>query len=388
MKKIFTLISLLTLTLFAGAQTIYICKDGAFTKTQLTDGFEVNPHEVDSITFAEPKFPAPVVGISFTQDKATVDIPAYAKQITATISGTDVIINNTQTEGLETTYHITGTCNDGSITINGSYKLTVELDAANITSSKHAPLDIQCGKRCAIILKNGTNNSLADASTSTSKAALYCKGHLEFEGGGTLSVTGNANHAIASKEYTQLKSSTGTINIIQAANDAFHIGQYFLMSGGNINIDGNTTGDGIQVELTSDATDENNGQMILKGGTITTTISHEDCKALKADSDITISGGSLTLHADGNGTRGIQTDGNITIGEETGTTTIKIYAAGNKCTLPECAEDPHKCNGIKADGTLTINAGHITIETTGKKAKSVNVGEYIKNGGTVEGIIL
>lgn len=388
MKRLFIVFSFLVSALVASAQTIYICKNGSYTTKEISEGLEINSNECDSITFDVPKFGAPTVTVKYSGSSVTVDIPAYAASyITSTVSGANVSITNTQVSGEETTYVVSGSSTDGSLTINGSYKMTVELDGLNLTSKSGAPLDLECGKRIDLILKDGTTNSLADAASSSVKAALYSKGHMEIKGTGTLNVSGNANHAIASKEYIEIKNSC-TINIVKAANDAMHIGQYFAMNAGTINIDENTKGDGIQVEVTNDASDENNGQMLFKGGAIYATISHEDCKAIKADSNITITGTYMSINANGNGSRGIQTDGNLVVGQEDGMTAISINAAGGKCTLAECAADPHKCTGIKVDGDMTVKAGTIKVNNSGKKSKGIKVGgTYNKIGGTVDAIV-
>lgn len=389
MKRLFLITSLLLTTLFASAQTIYVCKDGAYTTKEISENLEINPAEVDSITFSVPQFPAPTVKIQYWYDHVDVTIPNWAKHITATVNGTDVIINNTQTSGDETTYIVSGDCSDGSLCINGSYKMTLCLEGLNLSSSKNAAIDIQCGKRTDLILKKNIANDLSTLSGSTGKAALYCKGHLEIKGeGGVLNIKSSTNHGISTKEYLEVKDNCH-LRIESTANDAIHVGQYFSMNAGEIWIDNTVMGDGIQVDVTTDATDENNGQMFIKDGRIVATISNEDCKGLKTDSDISISGGEIIVYANGNGSRGIQTDGNMTIDQTEGkTTNISISAAGGKCTLPDCAVDPHKCTGIKVDGNLTVNAGYVKVENSGKKAKGIKVGgTYTNNGGKVEAIV-
>lgn len=384
MKHIAALLLFAVSVVTYAQQNIYIYKNGTYTVKALTEGVEINPDEADSITFRQP-IEQKHVSITYDASGAQVVVPSSVKGVTYTVKGADVVITSTN-DTQEITYVAKGTSTNGSLTINGIYKLTLELQGLNLTSTASAPIDIQCGKRVALVLADGTTNTLTDSPASTSKAALYCKGHLEIEGAGTLNVTGKANHAIASKEYLQLKRTTGAINILASANDAIHAGQYFQMSGGQVTISDHTVGDGIQVEQTTDPTDENNGEMIIKGGKIDITMTSEDTKALKADSHVTISGGTLTLNANGNGSRGIQTDGNLTIGEEDSATTITITAAGGKCTLPEDAADPHKSTGIKVKGNMTVNAGTITVYNTGKKANGIKVdGEYVKNGGVVVG---
>ena len=391
MKKQLLSLILLLAPVFASAQTIYICKDGAYTAKEITDYLEISPSEADSITFDVPKFPAPVVTINYSGSTATVNIPAYASYITSSVDGAKVTICNSQSDGEEATYVVSGSSNNGSLSIYGKYKMSVTLDNLTLTSADSAAINIQCGKRIAMKLDG--LNTLADAAGGSQKACLYSKGHLEMSGEGVLNITGNAAHALASKEYLELKSSLGAINIIKAAKDAIHCGQYFEMKGGAITIDSNTAGDGIQTEyvlldddVTPDPEKEDNGKMFFKGGTLNITIANEDCKAIKSDSDIAISGGTFTINANGNGSRGIQTDGNMVIGEENATTSITITAAGGKCTQEECSDDPHKCMGIKLDGDLTINAGTITVYNTGKKSKGIKVGgTYTLNGGTVVG---
>ena len=383
MKKYILSAFLCILTLAVQAQTIYLHKGGTYTAAQLTDPFEINLYALyDSITFTKPLYANPVT-VTYDGGKATVNIPDDLQGVKSQVNGADVVITSDNVTD-EITYIASGTSANGSLTINGSYKLTLQLNNLSLTSTTGAAIDIQCGKRIALVLPEGSTNSLADAASGAQKACLYCKGHLEVEGSGTLNVTANKSHAISTKEYLQLKKTTGSINIIRSANDAIHVGQYFQMNGGTVNIDANTVGDGIQVEKTTDPADEQNGEVIIKGGVLNVTMASQDTKAIKSDADITISGGTFTILANGNGSRGIQTDGNMVIGSESAETNITITAAGGKCTVPEDKDDPHNCMGIKVDTDLTVNGGTITVYNTGKKAKGIKVGGvYRENGGTV-----
>lgn len=336
-----------------------------------------------------------LVVITYSGSTATVNIPEEMEGVTCE-SGTSahVVLTSTNTTK-ELYYAIEGSSTNGSLTINGTYKLSVMLNGVNLTSNQGAAINIQCGKRINLIMKDGSTNTLADYADGSQKACLYTKGHFEIEGNGTLNVTGNANHAIASKEYLQIKKSVKAINIKKAANDAIHVGQFFQMNGGEVTIDQNTKNDGIQVEYETDdndqivADEENTGSVIIKAGSINITLnSAEDAKGVKAEGNVTISGGTINIEAKSNGSRGIQADGDMTIGEENGTTTITIAATGKKCTVPEDSEDPHKCWGIKVDGELTINAGTVTVSKDGLTTKNgIKCGSYTKNGGTVKATI-
>lgn len=345
---------------------------------------------VDSITIVK------TVSIQWNGSTAQVNIPEAAKKdVQVSVNGGHIIItNNNVSEEME--FILAGESTNGSLTYNGQYKAKFHLNGLNLTSTTGGALDIQCGKRIDLILTEGTQNSLADAKAGSQKAALYCKGHLEVQGGGSLSVTGNSKHAIGTKEYLLLKKNTGAINILGAASDALHVGQYFQMNGGTVNIDANTMADGIQVDATGDAADELNGQVIIKGGTINATIAHEDCKGIKnggsedgkvACGNITISGGTININANGNGSRGIQTEKDMLIADTDAATNITISAAGGLCTQKECADDPHRCMGMKIDGKLTVNGGTTVVTNTGKKSRGIKAGAYEKNGGTVEATI-
>ena len=336
-----------------------------------------------------------LVLITYSGSTATVNIPEEMEGVTCTSGTSSHVVLESTTTSKELYYAITGSSTDGSLTITGAYKLSVLLNGVDLTSNKGAAINIQCGKRINLVMADGTTNSLADYAAGEQKACLYTKGHFEIEGNGTLNVTGNANHAIASKEYLQIKKSVKAINIKKAANDAIHVGQFFQMNGGEVTIDENTMNDGIQVEYETDdndqivADEENTGSVIIKAGTINITLnSAEDAKGVKAEGDVTISGGTINIEAKSNGSRGIQADGDMTIGEENGTTTITIAATGKKCTVPEDSEDPHKCWGIKVDGELTINAGNVTVSKDGLTTKNgIKCGPYTKNGGTVKATI-
>ena len=74
----------------------------------------------------------------------------------------------------------------------------------------------------------------------------------------------------------------------------------------------------------------------------------------------------------------------VPISEEDGTTNMTIYATGGKCTKDADKADPHKCWGMKIDGTLTVKAGIVTVYKDGSTTKQgIRCGDYVKKGGTV-----
>ena len=332
---------------------------------------------VDSITVVH------TVYVTFSGETATVDL-GHAPDVVATTDGAHVSIVSTNTKS-ELEFVLQGESSQGSLTYTGSLKCKFYLNGLNLTSDRGAAIDIQCGKRVDLILVSGTDNYLTDAAGGTQKAALYCKGHLEVEGSGSLTVKGNTRHAIASKEYMQLKKSTGSITVTGAVSDAMHVGQYFLMSGGSLNLTGQG-GDGLQVEvvtlsddITPDPDKEDNGQMYIKGGTITIEAAANDVKGIKVPGNLTVSGGTFQLVASGNGSKGISVAGNMLVNEDDNTTLMRIRATGGMYEDPE-TEEESRCMGIKVTGNLTVNAGTIQVSNTGSGSRGIKIdGTYTKS---------
>ena len=318
------------------------------------------------------------VSVSYDGNAATVEVAGnVARYLTTTISGADVTIDQDSNLGSEITYQLSGASENGSFTMNGSYKATLVLNGLTLTSTNGAPMTINNGKRISVELADGTVNTLTDAANGEQSACFYVKGHAEFDGGGTLNLVGNSKHAFCSDEYTQLKKKTGIINITSATTDGMHVSQYFEMKGGTVNISG-IGGDGIDVEAEDNSTDEQNGQLIISGGTLDIATTGEDVKALKADGDVNISDGSLTLTCTGNGSKAIGTKGSVNVsgGTLAATTTGGVYAEGT--------DDDSKPHGVKASGSITISGGEAYVACT-RKAFDCD-GTFAINGGKVLGI--
>lgn len=440
MKKTILLILALMLTSGMSAQKQYrIWKAGESTKVTIADNPSIqfsengnvltigdsiyNAADIDSITIIHR------VLVQFNGNTASVTVPkAVAGDITCVTDGAHVTLTNTNTSH-EIDFVLAGTSTDGSFTYNGAYKATFRLNGLSLTSARGAAIDIQCGKRSHLILEEGTENSLVDYAEGTQKACLYCKGHLEVSGEGTLNVTGNASHGISTKEYLQVKKSTGVINILAAAGDAINVNQYYMQNGGILNIDANTMGDGIQVDSTALDTliidnqevivsDTLNGQVIISGGTLNIEITHEGRRAIKSADNITINGGTVNVNNSGDGSRGIQAGIDIIINEEdaeTEPTVITVNATGGvyKYTSEQGKEEEDHCAGIRCKRDLTVNAGTTTVTmssgvygirvkrnltinggstscktTTGGRGQIRVAGTVKRNGGTIYGTLV
>ena len=406
MKKIFSLIVLSCMFLVSHAQEdtyIYICKDGDYVKQKVSEGLSIAlQEEPDSITFHKPDLPV-VVEVEYKDAEAIVTIPKCMKDslIYSKVNGLDSYVYLEYKGSTdEVIYNVKGSSTNGALIIKSDYKLQVNLNNVTLNSTCGEAMRFKCGKRVALVMAEGSVNTFTDSNDKgvtpdpldEHKACIYTKGHIELSGAGTLNVTGNYNHAIATKEYFKVKKTVKAINIVKSVNDAVHVGEYFTMNGGELTIDEATLGDGVQVEFKTDdygkvvKDEENTGDVTINGGTLNITMAAtEDVKCIKADGNVAINGGTLLLNAKANGSRGIQADGTLTITEaEDATTAITICAEGGKCTFSSHKDDPDKCMGINIDGDINISAGTINITASGASSNGLKTDQSITiSGGTI-----
>ncbi len=328
--------------------------------TVLEKGFTLA--DVDSVTVASETFADDNVLVKYNNTVADVYVAGnIANHITAEVNGARVAVMQDADVATEYTYTLQGSSTSGCFYHAGSYKMTLALNGVNLTNPDSAAINIQNSKRIAVQLVDGTTNTLADGANNTKKAAFLVKGHAEFAKGGSLTITGNKKHALACNEYMEVKKTVGTITIVSAVADAINVAQYFQMNGGTINIQ-SCGDDGIQVDAEDTAIPEEDGHVLIKGGTLTINASAAGSKCIKAEGNVDIQGGTLTLKHTGipvwdadkskiKEATGIGSDRNLTInGAEA---IINITMTGNGA------------RGMKCDSTMTATAGTIDINCSG-----------------------
>ena len=359
-------------TRFTAPEVVFANNGTAFT---VGDSTYVSA-EIDSITVVH------TVSVTFNGNTASVDL-GHARGVTYTTNGAHVNIVSTNAKS-ELEFVLQGESTQGSLTYTGPLKCKFYLNGLNLKSNSGAALDIQCGKRVDLILNEGTTNVLEDAAGGTQKAALYCRGHLEVSGSGSLTVRGNTKHAISTKEYMEMKKSTGSITVTKAVSDGLHIGQYFKMNGGTLTVSGQG-GEGVQVEfetlsddVTPDPEKEDNGLMFINGGTINITASSPATKAIKAPSNLTVTGGTVLIAASGPGTKGISVSGNMLVNQESDVTLIQVRANGG--LWEDENEDDVWCTGIKIKGNLTVQAGTIRVSNNASGTRGIRLGGVLTQG--------
>lgn len=312
------------------------------------------------------------VAVMYNGETASVSVAGnVAKYLTINVSGAHVNIAQSDDLAEEITYSLSGSSADGEFYMSGSYKATIELNGLSLTNttpvSSGAAVHIQNGKRIKVKVVEGTSNTLVDAANGSQKGALYVKGHPEFSGKGTLTVTGNVKHAIKSGEYITLKDAT--LKVLSAAGDGLNCGQYFLMKSGVLDISG-VMDDGIQCDIddtdvgstgeTADHEDEDSGNIYLAGGQITINTAGIAAKGVKSEGDLIVTGGVIAITTTGKGKwdeEDLKTKAAACLGSD-----AKVVIAGGTLTLTSTGAGG---KGINCDAAFEMSGGEVTIVTQG-----------------------
>ena len=297
-------------------------------------------------------------------------------------------------------FTVTGTLENGSITINTKEKVKLRLSGAKITSKNNPCIYVENTKKAYITLTEGTNNYLTAANAQS--GAIYSKDNLEIKGAGNLEIVSENGHGIKASDNLSIENGSITIN---AESDGIHINDTFKMAGGTLDI--TAVGDGIDSESIVNITGgtvniETNGtpvstaqsesqtagetprrgmreeesgvefekstkginaewMMCISGGKINiNSASH----SIHCKDEIEINGGKFTLSSEYG--KGMSAHGNLTV--NVSDTTIDI----TKST-----------EGIESKNVLTINDGNINVVSTDDalNATGGNSGEMMPGGG-------
>ena len=399
MKQYLLFIAMVGTALTSAAQTLRVAQGNVTTvfdattlgespftaggKTLTLGGKAYDVSTIDRMTVTNDAVAVASVGVIYNGATAQVELSGdLAPYLTVSVEGANVSITADAALQEEVTYTLSGASTSGSFTMEGDYKATVTLNGVSLTSNlvSMPALNILNGKRIKVVV-NGTNN-FADCAGGTHKGAFFINGHPEFEGSGIVNITGNSKHAYVSDEYSQFKDEfTGTINVLGAVSDAYHIDQYLLLQGGTFTMK-NVGGDGFDISLTNDATDEFNGEVFIEGGKIILDVVTPDTKGIKSEGQMTISGGTISGTVSGNGTKGISVGGDLTIKGVANNPLIDLKVTGT--THAAGTADESKCRGIKGKGNFIFDGGTIKISATGVKSKAISIdGTYTYKSGSL-----
>lgn len=294
--------------------------------------------------------------------------------LTCTDDGVEITDNQIKiTKGGDFT--VTGTLDDGNITVNTEEKVKIRLSGASVTSSTNPCIYVENADKAYITVTDGTENSLTALSDSD---AVYSKDNLEIKGDGILNIKSSGGHAI--KASDNLTVENGVLNLT-AEGDGIHVNDTFKMTGGEVNI--LAVGDGIDSESIVIIEDgeldiTTNGTPVEATAAQTETMQNnfsrtfenkadvefeKSSKGINAEWMMTISGGDININSASHA---------IHCGDEIDITGGKIYINSNYD------------KGISAHGNLTIDGADTVIDiiksTEGLESKNV----LTINNGTID----
>ncbi len=279
------------------------------------------------------------------------------------------------------TYSLSGGLSNGQIIVNTEDEEIVRLilNGVDITCSNNAPIYVLSAKKTMLVLAGNTENFLTDGTSyileypeeNEPNAAIFSKSDLTIYGDGTLTVQGNYNDGIASKDG--LIVTTGNINV-RSVDEGIRGKDYLIVKNGNITVE--SDGDGFKSNNVDDAS---LGYITIENGVINITAGGD---AIDAEKDVEINSGNITLTSGG---KGINSE--ISTAIEGGVLTINsgddaIYSSGNVIINNGSIVISSDDDGIHADRDLLINGGDINITKSFEGIESAD-GDISINGGEI-----
>jgi hypothetical protein len=258
-----------------------------------------------------------------------------------------------------------------TVTIYSKKDFKLSLNSVTISSNDGPAINIQSNDRAFVELAAGSTNTLSDGTTWSDrllpdgdemdlKGTVFSEGGLIIRGSGSLDVTANTKHAIASDDHVRLREGTVVLNAYE--KDGVRVNDAFVMDGGNLTIS-SSVGRGIKVEGKED--DETPlGFIAINDGNLDITTYN---KAITASWESDEDGDTATQEDD--------PDPRVTINGGI----IRVTTTGPAENKWDTTDGDPVPEGIESKSDLLINAGELHIETTDDSLNGSN--SITINGG-------
>jgi hypothetical protein len=242
----------------------------------------------------------------------------------------------------------------------------IVLNGASIACENDAPIDIRSADKVVLTLADGTANAVSDSgafdteSEDAATATIFSRDDLTINGTGSLVVTGQCGGGIACNDTLKIVSGTITVT---SAGDALKGSDAVAIKDGTITL---TAGaDGIE---STNAEETGKGYIAVEGGTVNIAagldgVQAQTC-ALISGGNITISsgGGSANSSYDSDGGDWGNWGGNQPQTSDESTDSAKGIKAGTDVTVSggtltiDSSDD-----ALHSGGSMTISGGDIDI---------------------------
>ena len=361
-------------------------KDIELDFSALTEGTEViqeDEDEEDYGDYVENTTWSTTVNITFDGETATVT--GNPSSVFVAIDGAHVTITST---AKRVRYVVTGTTPNGSLKFYGDKKFQLQLNGADITNPTGAAINNQCGKSFYLVLNAGTVNTLRDGENYTmvdgedQKGALFSEGQILVSGKGRLDIYSVGKHCMASDDYVFVRPGC-QLYMNSTSGHGIKAKDYVYIKGGVINME--IAADGAKgincdslVYITGGRT------TIITSGTSRLELDEQGNEVstgvagVKADWNITMTGGTLNIKCTGNDAKGINvaqpllfTGGelNVVVTGKKNTVDPKGVKCDTDCTIQGGSFYSCAPNGraIDIEGTLTIADGYTTLNNSDER---------------------
>ena len=252
----------------------------------------------------------------------------------------------------------------------------------------------------------GTSDISEDTGTSYNAAGIKADGNITIDAGTiTVANSGSMSKSIKSKATVAINGGditltpSGAMQVINsdASYSSGIKADYFEMNGGVLKINSSgAAGKGISTkyDITTNGgsiTINNTGAAQAAG----TTGDYYTAKGFKADGNMNLLGGTITITMTGKGGKGIKVNGNYVQGASDGTgPTLTVSTTGTAAASSSGSgwgpgggsSVSGSSKGIKVMGTITINGGSVKVSATGGEGSEGIESKQIMtiNGGYVE----
>lgn len=362
------------------------------------DGLTATDKEADTVidgdeTYCENQEFLTTVTVTYSGNSAVVTSTGNA--VKHYIIGADVAIDLTDAGAAEII--ASGKSDDGQLKVYGNSDVKLTLKGLELTSAKSAAINIQNKKILYLHLEEETTNVICDAESQSDESyypegvvaddekrngAIYCKGSVVVSGSGILSLTGKKKHGISVKSSLTIRP--GVTLAINDVKDNCVKAEGITVLGGYLWA--KTSADAGKC-LSSDAdVTVKGGQLKLytSGGSVYEEDENDTSSpaGVKADGNIFIYNGEMLCISTGEGGKGLNADGGITMDDGI----VNVVTSGGKYVYNAALDLDSSPKGVKADGEITINGGLLNIQVTGRSDGSEGLESKSKitvNGGEV-----
>ena len=285
---------------------------------------------------------------------------------------------------------LTGASSAGSLRVDGLHRHMIQLESLNLTSDRGPAINDQ-NKKCVFLHLEG-DSRLTDSPVyapaanpeEDRKGCFFSEGHVIVSGSGSLSVKGRQRHGFATDGFLTIRPGA-TLVVTDAAKNAIHVkggasaGYGVRMIGGYVYANtsapaGKALKSDMRIMVYGGQLDLNcsgDPAMDLEDNTLSS------AACMKADGDIDINAGKITLTATGDGGKGINSDGSLTL--RGGVTTIALsgeHLSGDT--------DTSTSKGVKTNGNINGLGGVMNISAIGGGSIGVDcVGAAALNGSII-----